>query len=60
MNIVQLDLAIREVAPIHGVSIGRYEDKATWRIDFKDEATDKQKADALKVVKHAPAALTPV
>lgn len=34
------------LAPIHGVSIGRRDDKATWRIDFKDEATDQQKAAA--------------
>jgi len=42
--------AVRAVCPIHGVSIGRKDDKATWRIDFKDEATPKQRADAKAVL----------
>lgn len=46
----KLDAAIKAVCPIRGVSIGRKNDKATWRIDFKDEATDKQRADARAVL----------
>lgn len=46
----KLNAAIAAVCPIHGVSIGvssgRVADKATWRIDFKDEATTQQKAAA--------------
>jgi hypothetical protein len=36
--------------PIHGVSIGRKNDKSTWRIDFKDEATIEQKIEASKLL----------
>ncbi len=46
----KLNAAIEAVCPIHGVSIGRKDDKATWRIDFKDEATAQQRADAQAVV----------
>ena len=35
----RLDAEIRAVAPIVGVSIGRKDDRATWRFDFADEAT---------------------
>lgn len=34
---------IAAVCPIQGVSIGRRNDKRTWRIDFDDAATDAQK-----------------
>lgn len=46
----KLDAAIKAVCPIHGVSIGRLDDKATWRIDFKDEATPEQRAAAIAVI----------
>lgn len=42
----QLHAAIAAVCPIHGVSIGRKDDKATWRIDFADDATEQQKTAA--------------
>lgn len=35
---------VAKVAPIHGVSLGVLDDKATWRIDFNDEATQEQRA----------------
>lgn len=41
-----LHAAIAAVAPIDGVSIGRRNDKSTWRIDFKPEATDMQRGAA--------------
>jgi len=41
-----LHSAIAAVCPIHGVSIGRKDDKATWRIDFTEAATDAEKAAA--------------
>lgn len=44
----KLDAAIKAVCPIHGVSIGRVDDKAIWRIDFKDEATAEQRSAARK------------
>ena len=44
-----LDKQIKKVCPIHGVSIGRKNDKTTWRIDFKDEATKPQKKSAQTV-----------
>lgn len=46
----KLDAAIKAVCPIHGVSIGRKDDKQTWRIDFKDEATAPQRAAAQQVL----------
>lgn len=36
--------------PVSGISIGRKDDKATWRIDFAPEATDEQKAQAAQIV----------
>lgn len=45
----RLDAALKEVAPIHGVSIVST-DKATWRIDFTVDATPAQRAAAASVV----------
>jgi hypothetical protein len=45
-----LDAAIRAVAPIVGVSVGRHEDKATWRVDFAPEATQSQRDAAASVI----------
>lgn len=45
-----LDDALRAVCPIHGVSIGRRDDKTTWRIDFTSEATLAQRVSAQAVV----------
>ena len=45
----KLDGQIKAVCPIHGVSMGRKNDKATWRIDFNG-ATDAEKAAAQAVV----------
>src|SRR5712671_6084445 len=42
--------AISAVCPIDGVSVGRRDDKATWRIDFADAATAQQKQAAADVV----------
>ena len=42
--------AVASVCPIYGVSIGRADDKTTWRIDFKDEATSEQRAAAAATV----------
>ena len=50
MSIDKLDNEIKLVCPIHGISIGRKDDKSTWRIDFKDTATDKEKANAQAVI----------
>jgi hypothetical protein len=58
--IAALDTAVKAVCPIHGVSFGRVGDKATWRIDFKDEATAEQRAAAQDVLaSFDPAAKTP-
>ena len=46
----QLDAALRAVAPIVGVSIGRRDDKSTWRIDFVVEATREERDAAAGVV----------
>jgi hypothetical protein len=45
-----LDSAIQTVAPIIGVSLGRSDDKSTWRIDFAPEATPEQRDAAAAVV----------
>lgn len=50
MNIDQLDKALKAVCPVSGVSIGRKNNKATWRIDFMDEATDEQKKAAQDIL----------
>jgi hypothetical protein len=42
--------AISAACPIHGVSVGRIGDKATWRIDFDAAATGEQKQAAVDVV----------
>jgi hypothetical protein len=48
--LIELDRAIKVVCPIHGVSIGRKDDRSTWRIDFKAEATPAQRAAAETVL----------
>jgi chitodextrinase len=50
MNLLRVSTAateaVRAVCPIHGISFVSISDKATWRIDFKEEATEGQKAAA--------------
>ena len=48
--IIQLDRALKRVCPTHGVSMGRKNDKKTWRIDFKDEATPAERVAAQNVL----------
>lgn len=50
MSAAKLDSEIQKVCPIFGVSIGRKEDKATWRIDYKPEATQEQRDAAVSVM----------
>ena len=52
MNTVaaRLTRAIEFVCPIYGVSIGRRDDRSTWRIDFKEEATIQNRRDAVTVL----------
>ena len=50
MNLEKLHNAIAAICPIDGVSIGIQDDKTTWRIDFKDEATADEKAAAQAVI----------
>lgn len=46
----ELHAAVAAVCPVHGVSIGRKSDKATWRPDFAEEATLAQRAAAAEVI----------
>jgi len=46
MDAGKLHEAIAKVCPIQGVSIGRADDKGTWRIDFDDTATQQQRTAA--------------
>lgn len=41
---------IRDIAPVDGISFGQRDDKSTWRIDFKPEATAQQRRDVQAVV----------
>lgn len=47
---VDVHAAVAAVCPIHGVSIGRWEDKSTWRIHFKEDATAEQRQAAKEVL----------
>ena len=49
MSIELLDKAIKEVCPIHGISIGRKTDKTTWQIDFNN-ATQPEKDAAQTII----------
>ena len=49
MNALHTQLTAAGI-PVHGISIGRKDDKATWRVDFAPEATDEQKAQAAQIV----------
>ena len=48
--IVELDRQLKAVAPIFGVSIGRFRDKSSWRIDFLPEATAAERTSAQDVL----------
>lgn len=41
---------IESVCPISGVSLGSHNDKSTWRINFRPEATPVQRAAAQTVL----------
>ena len=42
----RLHAEIEQSALIHGVTIGRWDDRETWSIQFKPEATKRQRQDA--------------
>jgi len=50
MNFHLLHEAVAAVCPIHSVRVGVIADKSTWKIDFKQEATDEQRAAAQAVI----------
>jgi hypothetical protein len=44
-QMIKLDSDLRAVCSIEGVSVGVWDDKSTWRVDYKVEATmDGKKA----------------
>jgi hypothetical protein len=46
-----LDQAIRSAGiPITGVSVGRVEDRSTWRVAFEARATEAQRTQAQQIV----------
>lgn len=47
---LQLSDRVALVAPITGVSIGKRGDPTTWRVSFKREATDDQRAAAQAII----------
>jgi hypothetical protein len=47
----KLDAALKSAGiPIEGISIGRWSDKATWRVDFAVEPTKEQRDAAQAVI----------
>jgi len=46
----RLTSAVAAVAPIYGVSIGTWDDKETWVVSFKPEATEQQRTAAAGVI----------
>jgi hypothetical protein len=49
-RINKLDFDLRAVCLIDGVSIGDWNDKSTWRIDYKVEATIDERKTAQIIV----------
>lgn len=49
-NLAVLHDAINKICPIDGVSIGRIDDKKTWRVDFKSEVTKQQQKDVEAII----------
>ena len=49
-RINKLDSDIKIICPIDGVSVGAWDDKSTWRVDYKVEATTDEKKAAQIVV----------
>ncbi|MGO3934774.1 hypothetical protein [Rhodopseudomonas pseudopalustris] len=46
----ELHIRIAAVCPIHGVSIGAEDDRATWTVSFDGAATDAQKSAAYGII----------
>ena len=46
----RLTMLIAEACPVHGISIGRWDARETWRLDAKPEATEDEIAAALAVM----------
>ena len=49
-HLMRLHTQLIVVCPIDGISIGRWGDKTTWRVDYRPEATDSQKTAAQVVI----------
>ena len=49
----KLDQKIKAVCPISGISIGRKDDKSTWRISFVPAGSPQERAAAAAVLRHA-------
>lgn len=49
MNALHTQLTTAGI-PITGISIGRKDDRSTWRIDFAPEANDEQRALAAQIL----------
>ena len=50
MSTAQLHAEIEAVCPIQGVSIGKVDDKKTWKVHYADLATQEQKDAAQAVI----------
>ena len=59
-NLFELHAVVAAVAPINGVCVGSWEDRATWVIDFQSTATAPQKVAAAAVVAAYDPAAIPV
>lgn len=46
----EIEQQIEKVCPIDGISFGNLDDKSTWRIDFRANATDEERSAAHDVL----------
>lgn len=48
--ILELSDALEKVAPISGVRIGRRDDRTTWTVDFRPDATKAEREAAMSII----------
>ena len=52
MRVEDLDMMIRRVIDIHGVSIGSIHNKETWNVCYKTEPNNEQKQRVTEIIKN--------
>jgi len=51
-QITALHSGVEAVCPIFGISIGRWDDRSTWSIQFRPEATPEQQKAGMEILKN--------